>query len=99
MSEISVIREHDDTAGWSYTVRVATGATESLHTLKLSWVDHDHWTHGSASPSATARAVVRIALTHSGNTPLPEHLDAGAVARAVPSMPALVREMLAEPGD
>ena len=63
MSEVQVVRELEDAGGWSFTVRVGRGSEDRLHTLTLSWADHEHWTRGSIPPSTTAEAIVRARAT------------------------------------
>ena len=81
MSEVQVVRELEDAGGWSFTVRVGRGSEDRLHTLTLSWADHEHWTRGSIPPSTTAEAIVRVALAAQGE--LPERLDAGRLTREI----------------
>lgn len=92
MSEVAILREHESDGGWSFTVRVGRGSSDSLHTLTLSWVDHEHWTHGSVAPSRTAEAVMRVALSHTAT--LPERVDAARLTREIEGFSGLLREAL-----
>ncbi len=78
---MKVLIEHEDAGGWSFTVRVGRGSADRLHTLTLSWADHEHWTRGSIAPSVTAEAIVRVALAE--NPDLPERLDAARLTREI----------------
>jgi len=79
VDRIEVVREREAGGGWELTVRVERGGERSAHVVRLSWADHDHWTRGAASPSATAAAVVRVALER--GEALDERIDASALAR------------------
>jgi hypothetical protein len=97
MDEVEVVRERETSGGWELTVRVGREAGARAHVLRLSWADHDHWTRGSASPSATGAAVVRAAL-ELGET-LDERIDAAAIARRTPDFADLVRRLLGGDGE
>jgi len=92
MSEVQVLREHEDANGWSFTLRVGRGSEDRLHTLTLSWADHEHWTRGAIPPSTTAEAIVRVALAE-GNE-LPERLDAARLTREIPGFSERLAEQL-----
>lgn len=89
---MAILREHETEGGWSFTVRVGRGSEDRLHTLSLSWVDHEHWTRGSVPPSRTAEGIVRVALTKMKE--LPERLDAARLTREIGGFDGLLREAL-----
>lgn len=91
MTAVDVLRESDDHAGWLFTVRVTRDSGErTLHTVALSWADHEHWTRGAAAPADTARAVALASVDHAAKSP-PERIDAARLARSVPDLPERVR--------
>ena len=93
MSEVQVVREHEDAGGWSFTVRVGRGSEDRLHTLTLSWADHEHWTRGAIPPSTIAEAIVRVAL--GAKDELPERLDAARLTREIEGFPDRLSAQLA----
>jgi len=98
MPDVEVLREHDENAGWLFTIRVTRDSGDrSLHTVALSWADHEHWTKGAAAPADTARAVA-IAAIETAAGPLPERIDAARLARSTPDLPDRVRDALGRAG-
>jgi len=94
MTAVEVLRETDDRAGWLFTVRVTRDTGErTLHTVALSWADHEHWTRGAAAPADTARAVALASVDQSAGGP-PERIDAARLARSIPDLPDRVRAAL-----
>jgi hypothetical protein len=74
--------------GWRYTVCIDRGGATSIHTVTLSWVDHEFWSGGVAPPSRIVEAVVRFALDRSAaeQRELPEKFDASTVRRWYPEI-------------
>ncbi len=92
MAEVVVITEREEGAGWVFTLRVGRGAEDRLHTLALSWADHERWTHGTVSASRVAEAVARVALAEGGE--LPERLNAARLVREIGGFEEKLREAL-----
>lgn len=88
---ISMGEERETATGWSFRFDVGS---LSGRELSLSWVDYDHWSGGSASPAAVARAVVRVASERGLLDELGERFDAARVRRAVEGADELVRGLL-----
>lgn len=93
-----MIREQEDPAGWTFTLRVGRGAADSVHTLTLSWVDYEHWTRGAVAPAVVAEALARVALESAAESGLGEHVDAGRLAREIPGLGERVRAALGGAG-
>ncbi len=61
MSVIRVEQETETSRGWEFRVVVLReGEAPSEHTVRLSWVDYDHWSHGGAPPARVVEAIFRF---------------------------------------
>jgi hypothetical protein len=84
LAEIDIQTEEELPRGWRYTVRISKGGAETVHTVTLSWADHEFWSGGMAAPSKVLEAVVRFAVERRGE--LPERFDASTVRRWYPEV-------------
>lgn len=90
---IDVRSERETARGWSYDVAVtdADGAV-TTHEITLSWVDHDHWSGGSAPPSRVVEAVLSAVLAAEADAPplrpgdLPARFDLATLRRWAPDL-------------
>ena len=78
---------------WRFEMSLPGEAARTV-TLVLSWVDYEYWSHGAASPSRVAEAVVRGVLEAEPSRELPETFDASTARRWVRDLDRRVREML-----
>lgn len=91
MAEIDVKTECEAQRGWTYEVEVRRDdGSVSSHTVKLAWVDHQHWTGGSIAPSRTIEAVLRYIMEQVPALAFPPVFDA---ARARRWLPRIDREL------
>ena len=95
---VEVRTERQSAHGWVFEVRVAArrGRADLGVTVEvaLSWVDYEYWSHGAASPSRVAEAVVRAVLTADPERELPARFDASTARRWVAGLDRRVREAL-----
>ena len=92
---IDVKTELEEGRGWSYLVEVRhDDGTVTSHTVKLAWVDHDHWTGGSVAPSRTVEAVLKYVMTHVPEQGFPATFDAARARRWVPRIDRELRTAL-----
>jgi len=83
LSTIRIEEESEAPRGWSFQVAVmGDDGTDTRHCVRLSWVDYDHWSHGSTPPALVAQAVVRFLLDR-GET-VPARFDAATLRRRFP---------------
>lgn len=93
---VSVITELESPRGWVFAVRVpgpvgaagdvsggGSGMAAAQVDLSLSWADYEYWSHGSASPSRIAEAVVRTLREAEPERILPAKFDASTARRWV----------------
>lgn len=80
MTAIRIDQETETPRGWQFRAEMSTpdGAV-SQHTLRISWADYDHWSHGAEPPARVAAAVMRF-LADRGERP-PAEFDAAIVRR------------------
>lgn len=84
---IEVTTEQETERGWSYEVRIRTGADgdgagESSHVVTLSWRDHDYWCGGKLAPSRMLELVLEH-LVKNYHEALPAKFDASTARRWV----------------
>lgn len=94
---VSVLTEREAPAGWVFEVELPDAATPGARRrvdVTLSWVDYEYWSHGSASPSRVAQAVVESLLDAPSERPLPERFDASTGRRWARDLDARVRDRL-----
>ncbi|GMV24877.1 MAG: hypothetical protein AMXMBFR58_09080 [Phycisphaerae bacterium] len=80
---------------WDYTVRVehdSGSCTE--HRVRLSWVDHEHWSGGRLPPSQVVEAVVERLVAHGMTDSLPERFDAARARRWFPQIDRELRNAI-----
>ncbi len=87
--EVNAHSEREVPNGWSFTLNVRRDTTpagtpadpSSEHEIRLSWADYEYWSHGTASPSRVAEAVVRGTLQLVPDLNLPARFDASTCRR------------------
>lgn len=95
-ARIRIEAEREAPHGWEFDVLVrsisgsAAGASETHHTVTLSYRDHDMWTGGKMSPSALIEQVVAYVLRNRAE-PLPPKFDAARVRYWFPKFDAEMR--------
>jgi hypothetical protein len=90
---VSALTEREDFHGWRFEMALPGDPARSV-TLALSWVDYEYWSHGAASPSRVAEAVVRGILDAEPARELPDCFDASTARRWVRDLDRRIREML-----
>ncbi len=98
MSNVEIVSEEEDRAGWSFRVRVGAAAPRRsrLRTVRLSWADYDLWSaDGADPPHAVAAAVARFVLSQMALSDVPATIDASTLRRRFPGadreIPTLIR--------
>ena len=88
MASITIKTEEESPRGWVYLVEVARGpgSPVSEHTVRLAWVDHEHWCGGRAAPSKVVEALVAYLVGREADRPLPESFDAATARRWHPGL-------------
>ncbi|MEO1128139.1 MAG: hypothetical protein AAFX05_00355 [Planctomycetota bacterium] len=78
--QVEVVEEQESGAGWVFTVAVG----DARHAIRLSWVDHDHWSGGACAPAHVVSEIVNFLLEH--KHPIPDRFDAATIRRRYPSI-------------
>ena len=97
MSRVSIDREVEMEAGWSFSCRwTMPDGTERTIELGLSWADYDHWApDGSVAPQHVAAAVIGL-LLEQDDIPDRPRLDAALLRRLVPGADAMLQDRVRE---
>lgn len=89
---IIIEEERDTPRGWTFRVRLespdptpAPGAPEHRD-VRLSWVDHEYWSHGLSAPSAVVAALVLLLDEHDALEALGPSFDAASARRHLPTL-------------
>lgn len=94
---VSVLTERESPRGWTFEVELPDGAAPGARRrvdVTLAWVDYEYWSHGSASPSRVAQAVVESLLDAAPERALPDRFDASTGRRWARDLDARVRERI-----
>lgn len=83
---VRVEQERDTERGWSFHVLIDAEPDPLRRTIRLSWVDHEYWSHGGTGPSRVILALVEFLLERGGLDTLGESFDAAAVRRLHPDV-------------
>ncbi len=87
MAVVTVEREEAVERGWSFLVRVESGAEhDSTHTVRIDWADYDRWTGGRVPPAHVAEGLVRVTLQGTPPHRLPRTIDASRLRRERPDL-------------
>lgn len=80
---------------WDYMVLVEhdSGATTE-HRIRLSWLDHEHWSGGRVPPSKVVQTVVEQLIAHGMNGSLPEKFDAARARRWFPGIDQELKDQM-----
>lgn len=99
---VEVEGEHETPQGWLYTFRVRWEGDEASatdHELTLSWVDHEHLTGGSVSPSVIGGCAARVAAGHFGPALMPARCDVSILRRRISDFADRLRSALEAGGE
>jgi hypothetical protein len=91
---VLVEQESESTRGWSFRVRIESEKGPEYHTVRLSWVDHEYWSHGGSGPASVIGALMEFLLERGGLDTLGETFDAAVVRRLHPSVDRELPERL-----
>ena len=97
MNTVSIDREVETKAGWSFSCRgTMPDGTERAIELGLSWADYDHWApDGSVAPQHVAAAVIAL-LLEQDDIPDRTRFDAALLRRLVPGSDAMLQARVKE---
>lgn len=91
---VEITQETETSCGWVHTARADVDGRVKTFTIRLAWVDHDHWSGGAKPPSETVRAVLEALLLVRDQVEIPDAFDAATARRWAPDLDALVRARL-----
>jgi hypothetical protein len=86
MATIHIGEEMEMIRCWQYPVRVQTRRNQYEFTVRLDWLDYDHWSHGRVSPSVVVDAVIRFMLTKQPPEEMSERFDCAKLRMLYPEM-------------
>lgn len=92
---VEVLTESEVSGGWTHTVRVRRAqGPDTVYTVRLAWVDHDHWCGGTHPPSRVTAAVVERLVACEPILELPERFDASTARRWLPGIDEELAQVL-----
>jgi hypothetical protein len=89
---IIIEQELESPRGWTFRVRLedpipgAGGAPPDIREVRLSWVDHEYWSHGLSGPATVVSALVGILAEHDALDDLGASFDAASARRRFPAL-------------
>ena len=95
-AHIHIRSEAEVPGGWRYVVEIerAEGAA-TAHRVRLSWVDHNHWTgERPFTPSHVVQKLLECLLEVAPAVDLPDRFDASTARRWVEGLDAEVSRLL-----
>jgi hypothetical protein len=85
--QIEVITELEHGRGWEYRVAAERDSGERTeHTVRLSWVDHEHWSGGRTAPSRVVQVLMELLLEREREQRIPDKFDASTMRRLHPEL-------------
>ncbi len=92
--DIRITDETDVPRGWSFTATIAGPGHRSTHDVRLSWVDYDHWSRGSAPPVRVVELCLRFLVERIAEGTLPPRFDVATMVRRHPELDEHLRTAL-----
>lgn len=92
MPRIEVQSETEVPRGWRYRVIIHEAEGPREHSVRLSWVDHDHWSGGRLPPSRVVEALMACLVRRPPAEALPASFDAARIRRWIPTIDADLKE-------
>lgn len=87
MAQIEIQTEEERERGWEYHARVSRSAANiTQHTIRLAWVDHEHWCGGRVAPSKVIESLLEYLLQREEEHEIPANFDAATVRRWFPDV-------------
>lgn len=86
MTTIKVEHETETGHGWRYEVTVERAGLTTLHTVGLSWADHEWYSGGRLAPSQVVESIVRALVERESAQPLPRTFDCATARRWFPDL-------------
>ncbi len=87
VAKIEVVTEQERGRGWEYRVAVERDSgARTEHTVRLSWVDHEHWSGGRAAPSRVIEVLMELLLEREREQRIPDIFDASTMRRVHPEL-------------
>lgn len=94
MADVDVQVEQEQGQGWRYQVALSRDGQKTEHTVRLAWVDHEHWCGGRVAPSKVVEALMAFLLRHEFEHEIPRSFDAATVRRWFPEVDQELAERL-----
>ena len=90
MAKVEIDTEQESGRGWEYHAKVSRGpggaGQTSEHTVKLAWVDHEHWSGGRVPPSKVIESLLEFLVEREEKHAIPAKFDASTVRRWFPDV-------------
>ena len=87
VARIEIQTEEERGRGWEYRARVTRAAGKPTeHTIRLAWVDHEHWCGGRVAPSKVVESLLEYLVKREGEHEIPASFDASTVRRWFPDV-------------
>lgn len=87
MAKVDIETEQESGRGWEYRAKVSRTPGETTeHTVKLAWVDHEHWSGGRVAPSKVVESLLEFLVEREERRAIPASFDAATVRRWFPDV-------------
>lgn len=88
MAKVEIETEQESGRGWEYHAKVSRGGAGDTteHTVKLAWVDHEHWSGGRVPPSKVIESLLEFLVEREEKHEIPAKFDASTVRRWFPDV-------------
>jgi hypothetical protein len=87
VAKVDIQTEEESGRGWEYHAKVERDQGQTTeHTVKLAWVDHEHWSGGRVAPSKVVESLLEFLLEREGKHLIPASFDAATVRRWYPEV-------------
>ncbi len=94
MTDINVQTETDSPRGWTFTVALEDNGKRYDFSVKLSWSDYDHWSHGRVAPERVVQAAFEFLLQREPADMILGEFDCAIIRRYFPEVDSELAKLL-----
>lgn len=87
MTAVNVQTETETPRGWTFAVEVLDDAgRRHAYTVRLSWSDYDHWSHGRVAPEKVVAGAFDFLLAREPASAILSDFDCAVIRRYFPEV-------------